>query len=215
MGRVACRSSQRIHWLAGISEEPPAYGAELSPAREGEGRGAVKKGAALLSGLLRCGRCGRKMQVLYSGCRGEVARYGCSGGRELRGSSSCLSVGSLRTDAAVVEEVLQAIEPAGIEAALKASEQAALEDQDRRRCVELALERARYEAKRAQRQFDAVEPENRLVAAELEGRWNGALAQVAELESRLQELTTQAAPLTNEQRRRLLEMGKGFEKIMG
>src|SRR5215831_19001232 len=85
MGRVACRSSQRIHWLAGISEEPPAYGAELSPAREGEGRGAVKKGAALLSGLLRCGRCGRKMQVLYSGCRGEVARYGCSGGRELSG----------------------------------------------------------------------------------------------------------------------------------
>jgi len=76
----------------------------------------------------------------------------------------------------VVEEVLEAIEPAGIEAAFKASEQAALEDQEKRRAVELALERARYEAKRAERQFDAVEPENRLVAAELEGRWNGALA---------------------------------------
>src|SRR6266540_3807473 len=130
--------------------------------REGEGTGAVKKGSALLSGLLRCGRCGRKMQVIYSGRRGEVARYGCSGGRELRGSSPCLSLGSLRTDGAVV-------------------------DQEKRRCVELALERARYEAKRAQRQFDAVEPENRLVAAELEGRWNGALAQVAELEGRLPE----------------------------
>jgi hypothetical protein len=111
-------------------------------------------------------------------------------------------VGSLRTDAAVVVEVLQAIEPVGIEAALKASEQAALEDQERRRCVELALERARYEAKRAQRQFDQVEPENRLVAGELEARWNGALAQVAELESRLQELTLQDAPLSEEQRRR-------------
>lgn len=178
-----------------------------------EGRGAVKKGAALLSGLLRCGRCGRKMHVLYSGRRGEVARYGCSGGRELRGSSPCLSLGSLRTDAAVVEQVLEAIEPAGIEAALQASEQVALADQEKRRCVELALERARYEAKRTQRQFDAVEPENRLVAGELEGRWNGALAQVAELESRLQELRGEAAPLTDEQKRRLLEMGKDLRRL--
>jgi DNA invertase Pin-like site-specific DNA recombinase len=150
--------------------------AENLAQREGEGRGAVKKGAALLSGLLRCGRCGRKLQVIYSGSHGQVARYSCCGARELRGSSSCLSVGSLRTDAAVVEEVLEAIEPVGIEAALKAGEQAVLEDQERRRCVEVALERARYEAKRAGRQFDQVEPENRLVAAELEGRWNGALA---------------------------------------
>ncbi len=169
--------------------------AENLAQREGEGTGAVKKGSALLSGLLRCGRCGRKMQVIYSGRRGEVARYGCSGGRELRGSSPCLSLGSLRTDGAVVEAVIEAIEPAGIEAALKASEQAVLEDQEKRRCVELALERARYEAKRAQRQFDAVEPENRLVAAELEGRWNGALVQVAELEGRLQELRGEALPV--------------------
>ena len=187
--------------------------AENLAQREGEGRGAVKKGAALLSGLLRCGRCGRKMHVLYSGRRGEVARYGCSGGRELRGSSPCLSLGSLRTDAAVVEQVLEAIEPAGIEAALQASEQVALADQEKRRCVELALERARYEAKRTQRQFDAVEPENRLVAGELEGRWNGALAQMAELESRLQELRGEAAPLTDEQKRRLLEMGKDLRRL--
>lgn len=187
--------------------------AENLAQREGEGRGAAKNGAALLSGLLRCGRCGRKMQVIYSGRRGQVARYGCCGARELRGSSPCLSVGSLRTDRAVVEEVLQAIEPVGIEAALQASEQAALEDQERRRCVELALERARYEAKRAQRQFDQVEPENRLVAAELEGRWNAALNQMAELEGRLQELTIQAVPLSDEQRRRLLEMGKDLRRL--
>jgi len=187
--------------------------AENLAQREGEGGGAAKKGSALLSGLLRCGRCGRKMQVIYSGRRGQVARYGCSGGRELRGSSPCLSLGSLRTDRAVVEEVLEAIEPAGIEAALKASEQAALEDHEKRRCVELALERARYEAKRAQRQFDRVEPENRLVAVELEARWNGALVQVAELESRLQELRGEALPLSEEQKRRLLEMGKDLGRL--
>src|SRR5262250_101928 len=184
--------------------------AENLAQREGEGRGAVKKGAALLSGLLRCGR---KLQVIYSGSHGQVARYSCCGARELRGSSSCLSVGSLRTDAVVVEEVLEAIEPVGIEAALQVSEQAVLEDQERRRCVELALERARYEAKRAERQFDQVEPENRLVAAELEGRWNGALAQVAELEGRLQELTTQTAPVSDEQKRRLLEMGRDLRRL--
>ena len=181
--------------------------------REGEGRGAARKGSALLSGLLRCGRCGRKMQVIYSGRRGDVARYSCCGGRELRGSSSCLSVGSLRTDRAVVEEVLEGTQPAGIEAALKVSEQTALEDQERRRCVELALERARYEAKRAQRQFDSVEPENRLVAGELEGRWNGALTQVAQLESRLQELREEALPLSDEQKRRLLEMGRDLRRL--
>ena len=113
----------------------------------------------------------------------------------------------------MVEEVLEAIEPAGIEAALKASEQVALEDHEKRRCVELALERARYEAKRAERQFDRVEPENRLVAVELEARWNGALAQVAELESRLQELRGEAAPLTDQQKRRLSEMGKDLRRL--
>jgi hypothetical protein len=113
----------------------------------------------------------------------------------------------------VVEEVLEAMEPAGIEAALQASEQVALADQEKRRFVELALERARYEAKRAERQFDQVEPENRLVAAELEGRWNGALAQVAELESRLQELGIDAAPVSDEQKRQLLEMGKDLRRL--
>ena len=152
---------------------------------EKESTGAAKLGAALLSGLLRCGRCGRKLQVVYSGTGGRVPRYVCHGDRGDRESNRCLTVGSLRLDRAVVQSVLTAIQPAGIEAAVKLTECAQVEEDEKRQALALALERARYEEKRARRQFDAVEPENRLVASELETRWNSALAQVAEAEARL------------------------------
>src|SRR5262249_33411006 len=140
--------------------------------------------------------------------------YVCSSDRVQRGSSACLSVGSLRTDAAVVAEVLAALEPVGIEAALEASERVRLEDQEKCRAVELALEKARYEAQRAQRQFDAVEPENRLVAAELEGRWNQALARVRELEERVQGLGVEATQaLSVDQKQRLFDLGKDLKRL--
>ena len=147
----------------------------------------------LLSGLLRCGRCGRKFQVVYSGRGGRVPRYACLGDRGDRGSRACLTVGSLRLDRAVVGSVLEAIRPIGIEAAIKMSEHRQAADDEKRKALELALERARYEVNRARRQFDAVEPENRLVASELEARWNSALAQVAELEARLTAMGEQPA----------------------
>ena len=175
---------------------------------EGESSGAVKLGAALLSGLLRCGRCGRKLQVVYSGSSGRVPRYVCRGDRGDRESSRCLTVGSLRLDRAVAQSVLAAIQPAGIEAAVKLTECAQLEDDEKRKALELALERARYEEKRARRQFDAVEPENRLVASELEARWNGALAQVAEAEARLGAAGNAAVPLTEGQKEELAALSE-------
>jgi hypothetical protein len=182
--------------------------------RKGEVGGAAKKGPALLSGLMRCGCCGRGLQVVYSGSRGQVGRYVCTSDRVQRGSSACLSVGSLRTDGAVVAEVLAAIEPVGIQAALKPLEQARLEDHEKHRAVELALEKARYEAQRARRQYDAVEPENRLVAAELEARWNQALARVSELEGRVQALQVEKAQtITAEQKQRLSELGKDLKRL--
>ena len=108
---------------------------------EGEGSGAAKLGAALLSGLLRCGRCGRKLQVVYSGTSGRVPRYVCRGDRGDRESSRCLTAGSLRVDRAVVQSVLTAIQPAGIEAAVKLTECAQVEDDEKRKALELALER--------------------------------------------------------------------------
>jgi hypothetical protein len=124
-----------------------------------------------------------------------------------RGAAACLTVGSLRVDSAVVAQVLDAIQPAGIDAALTAMHEALHDDETKRQAIELALEKARYEARRAQRQFDAVDPDNRLVASELEQRWNHALAQVAEVEARLAIVREKAEPLTERQKDRLLELG--------
>lgn len=173
----------------------------------GERSGAPKLGAALLSGLLRCGRCGRKLQVVYSGTDGRVPRYACYGDRGDRGASPCLTMGSLRVDRAVAHSVLAAIQPAGIEAAVKMSECVQAEDADKRKSLELGLERARYEADRARRQFDAVEPENRLVAGELEARWNQALQAVLALEARIAAMGERSVSLNDEQKLRLMTLG--------
>jgi DNA invertase Pin-like site-specific DNA recombinase len=186
---------------------------EANVVADSEGSGAAKLGSALLSGLLRCGRCGRKLQVLYSGNGGRVPRYVCHGDRGDRDSSRCLTVGSLRLDRAVVHSVLQAIQPMGIEAAIRMSERTRTEDDDKQKALELALERARYEASRARRQFDAVEPENRLVASELEVRWNSALARVAEIEARLAAVGQPAEPLGNEQEKELMALGEDLTAL--
>jgi len=169
--------------------------------------GVAKRGAALLSGLLRCGRCGRMLFVAYSGKGGQVPRYACHGGRVDRGAAACLSLGSLRVDPAVVDQLLDAIQPAGMQAALDTLDTARHDDATRRHAAELALEKARYEARRAQRQFDAVDPENRLVAGELEHRWNLALAEVADLDARVSALRETVAPLSEQQRERVLALG--------
>jgi hypothetical protein len=181
--------------------------------REASQSGSARRGAALLSGLLRCGRCGRRLFVAYSGTGGCVPRYACHGGRVNRGAAACLTIGSLRVDGAVVAQVLDAIQPAGIDAALTAMHEALHDDDTKRQAIELALEKARYEARRAQRQFDAVDPENRLVASELEQRWNHALAQVADVEARLETLRATPEPLSDAQRARLLELGSDLRVL--
>lgn len=171
-------------------------------------RGAAKQGPALLAGLVRCGRCGRPLHVNYSGSTGRVPRYVCTGSRRERGSAGCLSAGALNVDQAIEAEVLSALEPVGVEAALSAIEQLAKQNKQKRSSLTLALQRAEFEAKRAQRQYDAVDPDNRLVADELERRWNEALERVSELEMRIVMLDNSAQPLTEETRRGLQALGK-------
>jgi excisionase family DNA binding protein len=172
-------------------------------------RGSLRRGEALLAGLLRCGHCARKLHIAYSGSDGNTARYHCKGAAINHGSlQRCISFGSLRVDQTVAAQVLSTLRPVGIQAALQAIDQRVCDDQSKRRQFELALEQARFEAARAQRQFDAVDPSNRLVAGELERRWNERLAQVASKQAELEALDAQApSSLTPQQREALLRLG--------
>ncbi len=146
-------------------------------------RGSVKRGGALLSGLLRCGHCGAKLVAQYPGP--TVIRYQCSSHILNREQTCCVMFGGLRADHLVAEQVLHCLEPLGMQAAIDASENLHDVGDERIRQQQLALEQARYEAVRAQRQYDVVDPGNRLVAAELERRWNEALKAQTQLEEEL------------------------------
>jgi hypothetical protein len=142
-----------------------------------------------------------------------VPRYVCHGGRVDRGSAACLTIGGLRVDRAVAVAVLDAIQPAGITAALEALEQVGAEHDTKRQALTLALEKARYEAQRAWRQYDLVDPAHRLVAGELEHRWNAALERVPEVEAHLATLQSQQSTLSEEQRQGLLTLGQDLSVL--
>ena len=175
-------------------------------------RGAVRKGEALLTGLLRCGHCGRRLLISYNGTKGDVGRYNCDATRSNPGADPCISFGALRVDEAVGAEIVRLLQPLGVEAAVHAITECEHQSGEKQRQLELALEQARYEAARARRQYDTVDPDNRLVAGELERRWNTALAAVRALEEELEALLRQRpAALSAEERQRLLQMGADLE----
>ena len=172
-------------------------------------RGAVRRGELLLAGLLRCGHCGRKMYVGYGG---KAGRYHCQGALVNHGTGRCISFGSLRADHAVGTEVLRVLKPLGIDAAVKALEAETRETPAARRQLDLALQQARFSAAHARRQYDAVDPDNRLVAAELERRWNEALQVVHRLEGEIAALEARKPPPLGEQeRRQLMQLGADLE----
>lgn len=176
-------------------------------------RGSVRRGEALLAGLLRCGHCGRKLHVAYSGENGSSGRYHCRGGQLNHGGDRCISFGGMRIDQAVGVEVIERLQPLGVEAAIAAMEVCGVENAEKRRHVELALDQARYEVARARRQYDAVDPDNRLVAAELEHRWNERLLAVHGLERQRDALEASLQPaLTVAEREQLLALGADVER---
>jgi hypothetical protein len=173
-------------------------------------RGAVRQGELLLPGLLRCGHCGRKLHAHYSG---KIGRYNCYGARTNHGTARCISISGVSIDAAVSTEVLRILEPLGVGAALKAIEAQTSETTAAHRQLELSLQRARYEAAHARRQYDAVDPANRLVAGELERRWNEALQTIHRIEGEIADLIARKPPPLGEpERQQLIELGADLER---
>jgi excisionase family DNA binding protein len=172
-------------------------------------RGAVRPGEALLPGLLRCARCGKKLRVRY----GQTYRYECVGAFNQLAAARCITFGGMRIDRVLAKEVLDRLQPLGVEAALAAIEACSQQRSEKRGQLELALQQARYEAARAQRQYDAADPENRLVAGELERRWNERLVAVRDIEFEIDRLDADRAPaLTEIDRERLMALGQDLAR---
>jgi hypothetical protein len=152
-----------------------------------EPAGAPRQGEALLPGLLRCRRCARMLHVRYTGNDGTVIRYACNrahlGEKELR----CVAFSGAMVDSAVAAQVLRVVQPAALEAAIVASQQHERMRSEVLEALSRDLEAARYRARRAEQQYEATDPHNRLVAQELERRWNVALQEVHALEQRIAE----------------------------
>ena len=143
--------------------------------------GAPRRGPSLLSGLLRCGHCGQRMAVRYSGAKCQHS-YNCSRKSSSYGDPLCQSLSGPVLDDLIAGRILAAVEPAALEASLAAVAEVERERSELARHWQLRRERARFEADRAARQHRACEPENRLVARELERRWEEALKAERQIE---------------------------------
>ena len=146
-------------------------------------KGPVRRGPALLQGLARCGLCGSLMRLNYTGPENDHPVYSCKRRYKLFAEPTCQEVRARAVDPAVARALLAAVQPEPLEAALRTLEVAEREVEARREAWRLRIERTRYAAERAWRQYDAVEPENRLVARELERRWNERLRELSTLEA--------------------------------
>jgi hypothetical protein len=186
----------RDRWPAYISWQDHERNCAQVTANRARHIGLPRGGPSLLAGLLVCGRCGRRMATFYPQ-GGHHLRYGC--GREAvdYGAAACQSLSGRCLDALVGGLIVQALAPAAVEASLQLAEDVELERTALQRQWRQRLERARYEAERARRQFDAVEPENRLVARTLERQWEQALAEELRLRAEHERFeATQPLPLT-------------------
>ncbi len=183
------------HHLGYISwDDFLANGARLAANTTNAGARPPREGHALCQGIIACGSCGRAMSTRYH--RNGHAAYECSASRaDQMATPTCRSISAVTVDEAVAERLLDALNPEEVALALAAADEVTDRRVRRSRAAELAVERARYEAERAERAFCACEPENRLVARSLESRWEARLAALTEAEKDLAETLAAAPPL--------------------
>jgi len=184
------------------------------PARLHQAGHALREGSALLQGLAICGNCSRRLRIAYQGTE-STPRYYCKG-EELNAGhrGECLNVGGLTIDQAVTNVFLEALTPAALEATALAVEQLESHHDAALSQWRLEVERARYEAERAERQYKAVEPENRLVARGLEKEWETRLQKLASAEAELRRREQQRPrTLTEEERRKINILGSDLRLV--
>ena len=227
VARKRVRRVPRSEWPVLITDHHPGYidwptyegnlariAANTRPRPHAAGSGAVREGSALLQGIATCGHCGRRLYIHYLG-RSASPGYHCPGQNIVQGRGVyCLNIGGVQIDRAVSEAVLDAVQPAGLEAALRAAERI---EADRDGALEqwrLAVERARYEAERAERRYRAVEPENRLVARGLETEWEQRLSELDQARSELERRERRRPrELTADERKAVLALGMDLPRV--
>ena len=201
--RRVSRRKPRDQWLALLPDAHEGYLSweqfehiqrMISENGTGTGKpGAAKRGLSLLAGLLRCRRCGRKLTVYYTGRDHNMLRYACRRGLLDNGEASCIAFGGTAADEVLSQQLLRVVQPGALEAALLSARDVGREQDEVLAALARDLEAARYAANRAWKQYDATDPDNRLVASELERRWNQALQRVEELERRIDQQRSQRA----------------------
>jgi len=182
-------------------------------ANAGPRAGPVRGGKGLLAGLLRCGRCGRRLYVRYWGAAGSSARYVCTGDFGAAGGRYCIGFGGAAVERRLGEEIVRELSPLGIRASLDAADQLAVRTDQRRQALARQLEQLEYEAARAAEHYNAVDPRNRLVASELERRWNMKLEQTEQARTALAEVHDRTQPPSAETRTALIIFGERFSEL--
>ena len=177
-----------ISWADYLTDE-----AALAANRTHAGARPPREGSALCQGIIYCGSCGKPMRTNYHSDARPA--YECSARADRLTTPTCRSIAASTVDSAVAERLLEALNPNEIALALAAADEVADRHQRVGRAAELAVDRARYEADRAERAFHAVEPENRLVARTLETRWETKLAALTEAEQALEAARHTLPPL--------------------
>ncbi len=177
-----------------------------------ESAAAIRSGQGFLARILRCGRCGRKLHVRYWGKSGTAARYMCKGEFD-SGGQYCLAFGGATVDRRISEEILKVISPLGMRASLKTLKLLDSKNHDQCNAMRRRIEQVEYETRRAFEQYNEVDPRNRLVVAELERRWNEKLNELEQIKSTLNETQQQVEILSDQDKRRVLELGEDFQQV--
>ncbi len=226
---IQVRRVKRSEWPVLIRDHHPAYisfeqfldnqarmqkNTTMHNADRTEQSGPAREGPALLQGLAVCAHCGRKMNMSYGGHRSHrVYQYRCSRARSQRGGTDCQLVGGKRVDQMVVEVFLEATQPCAVEAARQANEEAHRQGEALRVYWAHQTERAQYEAQRAERQYMAVEPENRVVVRELERRWNMQLEALERVKREAEQALQAPTLLSDEELKKIHLLGAELRAV--